>query len=268
MIGRKAKVESIHMNVFEAEAMILSARAHGENGLILHVLTEMQGRVVGYVPGGQSRSRRQGLDQGARVQMGFRTRVAEQMGTMTIEPIGSPAAHILHDPVRLQALVSACALCDTALPERESHPALYHGLGALLDTLVGDVWGPAYVVWEIALMRELGYALDFGRCAGGGPADDLWYMSPKSGVAVSYEKGLEYCSKLLELPDFLRSGSPREGGGLAATSTPDPATEFQKGLAMTGYFLEHWVFNHHRSGVPEARLRLAERVGRREEQAA
>jgi DNA repair protein RecO (recombination protein O) len=257
------------MNSFDDDVIILSARAHGEQGLIVHALTAAHGRVVGYVPGGQSRSKRTGLDLGARGQGNFRARVLEQMGTWTFDLADHPAGRIMDDPCRLQALASACTLCDVALPEREAHPALFRGLVALWDQLPGPVWGPAYVMWEMALMRELGYALDFSRCAGGGAADNLWYMSPKSGAAVSYDKGLEYAHKLLELPDFLKpchSGSPdchpRAGGD---TEISDPIIEFQKGLAMTGYFLEHWVFNHHRGGVPEARLLLAERVGRVQE---
>jgi len=33
-------------------------------------------------------------------------------------------------------------------------------------------------------------------------------------------------------------------------------------LKMTGHFMEHWVFNHHTKGVPEARLMFAERFGK------
>jgi DNA repair protein RecO (recombination protein O) len=242
------------MNQWHASAVVLSARTHGENGLIINLLTEDHGRMVGYMPGGASRRRRLGIDPGALVEATWQARLLDQMGTLTIEPAGQPSGVYMHDPIRLAALASACALCDTALPEREPYPGLYYGFSALMTQLGEDMWGVAYVAWEIALMKELGFALDFTRCAGGGDAGRLRYLSPKTGVAVSEEVGLIYKHKLLLLPEFMR---PDPDFSILGT-LPDIAA----GLAMTGHFLEHWVFNHHRGGVPEARLILADRVAR------
>jgi DNA repair protein RecO (recombination protein O) len=242
------------MNYWNADGLVLAARAHGESGLVLTLLTEQHGRVVGYVPGGQGRARRGGLGAGARVTAEWRARVADQMGTFVVEAGAQPAGVLMDDGMRLAALQAACALCDAALPEREAHPGLYHGMSALMDQLADDMWGVAYVAWEIAFMKELGYALDFTRCAGGGAVDNLRYMSPKSGVAVSEEMGLIYKAKMLELPEFLRFNPDLDVLGTLA--------DVDVGLRLTGYFLEHWVFNHHRGGVPDARLVLGNRVAR------
>ena len=242
------------MNNWDEQGVILSLRPHGENGLIISILTEKYGRHVGYVPGGQSRTRRMGLEPGAVVSAHWQARLLDQMGTFSLEPVRQPASLLMDDAVKLAALLSACSLCETTLPEREAHPALYHGLLALLDQLDSEMWGPAYVAWEIALMRELGFALDLTRCAGGGDAGNLHYMSPKSGVAVSAEAGMIYKAKLLPLPEFLKSNPNIDQIG----RVEDVLT----GLAMTGYFLEHWVFNHHNTGVPEARRQLFSRVER------
>lgn len=242
------------MNNWEADGIILSIRAHGENGLIVSVLTEQYGRHVGYIPGGQSRSRRSGLEAGAIVAARWQARLLDQMGTFTLEPIRQPAALLMDDAVKLSALLSACSLCESALPEREAHPALYHGLQAMIDQLATDLWGPSYVAWEVAFMKELGFAIDLTRCAAGGDATDLQYMSPKSGVAVSAEHGQLYKSKLLPLPEFLKPNPDMDN-----FATPD---DVSTGLRMTAYFLEHWVFNHHRTGMPEARLQLVNRLDR------
>lgn len=242
------------MNQWDAEGFVLSARPHGENGLIVSVFTEHYGRCVGYIPGGQARSKRAGIEPGAKVYARWSARVADQMGTLSLDALAQPASLLMNDGMRLAALTSACALCETALPEREAHPALYHGLAGLMDQLDHEMWGVSYVAWEVAFMKELGYALDFTRCAGGGSADNLRYMSPKSGVAVSEECGLIYKAKLLELPEFLRPAPDLEDLG--------DLEDVYKGLKLTGYFLEHWVFNHHRSGVPDSRLTLIDRVAR------
>ena len=115
----------------------------------------------------------------------------------------------------------------------------------------GEVWDAAYIYWEIAFLKELGFGLDLTRCAGGGDSQTLAYVSPKSGRAVSYAAGEPYKEKLLELPAFLKPN-----GG------PADVEEILKGLVMTGHFLEHWAFAHHSKGVPDPRLRLVARYAK------
>ena len=114
----------------------------------------------------------------------------------------------------------------------------------MFETLASDVWAPAYVMWEIAFLRELGFSLDLAKCASGGADPDLIYVSPKTGRAVSRSAGMIYKERLLGLPGFL---SPAGGSG--------DDEEVCQGLKLTAYFLEHWVFTHN-NGIPEPRLRF------------
>lgn len=236
------------MESWRDQAIILSVRPHGENGAVVSLLTEHYGRHPGYVRGAAGSRLRGVVQSGNLVAADWSSRVDGGLGNFSIEPERAITAPLMGDALRLGALLSACALCDAALPERESHPALFHGLLALLDTLEGEAWGAAYVLWEMAFMRELGFGLDLSRCAGGGDANSLAYISPKSGCAVSAEQGEPYRDKLLPLPDFLKPGG----------SSVEIA-EIATGLAMTAHFLEHWVFVHGKS-LPEARVRFQERV--------
>lgn len=236
------------MERWQDQGIVLAVRRHGENGAVASLLTEGQGRHAGYVRGAQGSKLRGTLEVGNLVDANWNARTSDNLGTLQLELSSNPAAHVMQDPLKLAALQSACALCDTALPEREGHPGLFHGLNALLEALQSEVWGETYVMWEIALLKELGFALDISRCAGGGSNENLAYVSPKTGRAVSEEAGGPYKDKLLPLPSFLKSHSD--------TGEDDILT----GLALTGYFLEHWVYAHHSHGVPEARLRFQERL--------
>ena len=236
------------MEQWRDQGFVLSVRAHGEGGAVVSLLTENHGRHAGYLHGAQSTKKRAMIEPGSRVSIDWKSRVADNLGTVTLEPEAGLPHGVLDDPLKLSALLSACALCAAALPEREGHPGLFRGFETLIDMMSGEVWPAAYIYWEIALLKELGYGLDLTRCAGGGDAKTLAYVSPKSGCAVSYAAGEPYKDKLLELPSFLKPN-----GG------PLDEEEIQKGLTMTSYFLEHWVFAHHTKGVPEARLRFEER---------
>ncbi|MCI5060054.1 MAG: DNA repair protein RecO [Alphaproteobacteria bacterium] len=240
------------MEQWNDQAIILNTRAHGESGAVVSLLSENHGRHAGYVHGGQSSKKRAFLQPGGQVSATWNARTSESLGNFALEQERGLAPEILENSLRLAALLSACALCDAALPEREAHPGLYHGTLALIDVLMAEHWEAAYVMWEIALLRELGFHLELDKCAGGGDPKTLTHVSPKSGRAVSLEKAEPYQDKLLILPDFLR---PQEMRG----SDTDLQNDILNGLKMTAHFLEHWAFIHHTHGIPEARVRLQEK---------
>ncbi len=227
------------------EGIVLSARPHGETAAVVHLLTRGQGRHAGLVRGGQGRRARGIYQPGNLVAARWSGRLAEHLGTYSCELLESYAARVLDDPARLAALSAAAAVCERALPEREPHAACFEGFLALLEALAGDHWAEAYVRWELALLAELGFGLDLGACAAGGANDQLAYVSPRSGRAVSLTAGEPYRDRLLALPGFLAG---RGGGGLE---------EVGQGLALTGFFLERHVFAPHHRDLPASRRRLA-----------
>jgi DNA repair protein RecO (recombination protein O) len=232
------------------DAIVLAARRHGESAAIVALLTRGHGRYAGLVRGGWGRRARGLYLPGNRVSATWRARLAEHLGSLVCEPLESAAARFLEDPARLAALSAAAALCEACLPEREPHPAAYDGFLALVEALAGAAWAEAYVLWELGLLAELGYGLDLGRCAATGLNDELAFVSPRTGRAVSLSAGAPYRDRLLPLPGFLVG---RNGGG------PDDVIA---GLRTTGHFLERHVFQPRNRGLPPARDRLVERLAR------
>ena len=242
------------MEQWQDQGIVLAARRYAENGAIVSVLTEQYGRRAGFLHGAYSSRNRGAIEIGNTVDIEWKARTDENLGTFKFELQKCGAAGFLSDPLKLAALQSACALCDQSLPEREGHPGLYRGFVALLETFREDIWAAAYVIWEIALLKELGFSLDLTRCAAGGDSRTLAYVSPKTGRAVCYAAGEAYKSRLLDLPSFLKpNGGPTEEEDIIT------------GLKVTGYFLEHWAFAHHNHGIPEARRRLHLRFAERSE---
>jgi DNA repair protein RecO (recombination protein O) len=230
------------------DAVLLSARPFGETGLLVSLLTASNGRHAGLVPGGQSRRRRALWQSGNWLEVEWRARLAEQLGSVGGELHKAFAAEWLHDPARLAALGAACAMCELCLPEHVPHPQAFAGLVALLGSLGQEEWPSLYVHWELGLLRVLGFGLDLGSCAASGATADLAYVSPKSGRAVSRSEGAPYHDRLLALPRFVAAG----GAG-------DPQ-QIGDGLALSGYFLERHVLAPHGRRLPAARSRLVDRL--------
>jgi DNA repair protein RecO (recombination protein O) len=241
------------------EGIVLSARRHGEGAAIISLLTPEHGRYVGWVPGGAGRRARGIYEPGNRLQATWRARLSEQLGHYSCELLESRIADLLDSQTRLSALSAAVTLVDAALPEREVHRRVFDSLddfiGRLRQAQTDSDWTPHYVRFELDLLADLGFGLDLSHCAATGARDDLVYVSPKTGRAVSAAAGAPYGERLLTLPQFLTG----------AAAQPAPA-DIAAGLRLTGYFLEQHVFgNQTHSGerahrLPAARERLAARL--------
>ena len=230
---------------FEDDGIVLSARSHGETGAIVYVLTEHFGVYAAHVAGGASRRVKPVLQAGSRVVIAYRARHSEQLGAASLEAAGG-SPDLLDDPLGLLGLQCACIMTQKVLPEREPHPGAYHGLSALLGAFsIPDVWPAVYVRYEAGLLEELGFGLDLTACAVTGTYDQLVYVSPKSGRAVSRLAGAPYRDKLLPLPGFLLSSQ----GGL-------DDGDIVRGFELTGFFLESHVFHPGNKPLPEVRQRL------------
>ncbi len=235
------------------EGALLSVRRHGEGSAIIEVFTAQHGRHSGVVRGGGGRKMAPILQPGAQLQVEWKARLEDHLGQFVVEPLRSRAANIMADRCALSVMGSLASLLHW-LPEREAHAALYERTIALLDGLdeTGD-WHAAYVIWELSLLAEMGFGLDLRDCAATGATDDLIYVSPRTGRAVSRIGGGEWSDRLLALPGFLR-------GELAAVSGGDLAA----GLKLTGHFLELWLAPAlGAQKLPEARARAAEALVRR-----
>lgn len=232
--------------------ILLSARRHGESAMIIDVFTPERGRHSGVVRGGASRKIAPILQPGAQLDLVWRARLEDHLGSFTVELQRSRAAIAMQNRTTLAGMNATLALLAFVLPEREPHPGLYTHTQNLLDLLdQTDLWPLAYLRWETALLDDLGYGLDLRCCAVTGATDGLIYVSPKSGRAVSSQGAGDWADRLLPLPDALREDGATEHADIA------------EALGLTGYFLEHKLAaGQVGKPLPEARARYLDLLRR------
>lgn len=220
----------------EDEAIVLKLRKHGETSAVMQMLTRGNGLYHGVVRSISSKNNRGLYQPGNVIAAEWSARIADHIGSIKGESISPHAAHIMQQPKALAALSSICALLVAALPERHAYTKLYNVVLELLEMLAaGDEahYLPAYAQFELLLLSECGFGLDLSHCAATGQTNDLIYISPKSGRAVSREAGEPYKNKMLKMPDNDQ--------------------DYPTILTITGYFLEHWLFEAHHKKLPTAR---------------
>ena len=206
-------------------AIVLGAKKLGEKSFVVSLFTKENGRYLGLYKG---KNPPQPADI---VNARWQARLSEQLGAFYLENLKSVAGFYLDDWGRLSCLRTICELLNKSLPERQTHHRLYTVVFNLINNLNNELYVKDYIIFEVNLLAELGFGLDFSECAGGGDKNNLAYISPKTGRAVSYEKGFPYRDKLFTLPQFLLKDV------LASEN------DLKNALKMTGYFLQKNILN-------------------------
>jgi DNA repair protein RecO (recombination protein O) len=231
------------------DAIVLSVRPHGENGAILEALTSEHGRHQGLIRGGTSRSKTPMLQPGNGVRLQWRARLSEHLGSFTAELDRARAGTLMDNRAALIGLNAFTAIAGATLPERApTYGPVFTAANILLDAMMEDGlshWGAIYVRWETGLLEALGFGLDLSQCAATGSSEDLIYVSPRSGRAVSAAAGAPYAARLLPLPQFL----------LSSQNAVSPS-DIVAGLQLSGHFLNERVLRQQGKPMPSARLRL------------
>jgi DNA repair protein RecO (recombination protein O) len=225
------------------DGLIIGARNHGETSVIVEAMTRAHGRHFGLVRGGRSRRMRPLLQPGTHAELVWRARLAEHLGTFAVEPVRLRTASLMASAEALHAVCLIAALLRLAA-ERDPHPELYELAIKIAEGIERlEILPPLIVRFELEVLAQMGFGLDLSRCAVTGVIDDLNYVSPKSGRAVSRTAGEPYKSRLLPLPAFLR-------GGL----TEEPLlADIRDGFRLTGFFLMRDLFAPRGQTLPEAR---------------
>ncbi len=238
------------------EGLIIGVRRHGEHSAIVEAMTRAHGRHLGLVRGGRSARMGAALQPGNTVGLVWRARLDEHLGSYAIEPLELRAARLMGSALALAGIAWLGALARL-LPERDPHAPVYEALTLVADRLDDPALAPPLVArFETQMLSECGFRLDLAACAATGAVDDLVYVSPKSGRAVSRAAGEPWRDRLLPLPPFLRDGARLEAAPSAA--------EVADGFRTTGFFLLRDLFATRGEALPDSRrafLAAAAKVG-------
>lgn len=228
---------------WQDDGIVLGIKRHGESNAIAEIMTREHGRHLGLVRGGRSRRMQPVLQPGNGVAVTWRARLDQHLGSFQVEPIDLRAARLMETATGVYGVQAMGALLRL-LPERDPHKHLYEALGIILGNLHQPMdAGELFVRFEIAVLEDLGFGLDLSRCAATGVTDQLQFVSPKSGRAVSREAGIPWQDKLLALPTFLADGSRHAA---------DPAS-LEEAFRLTGFFLHRHVYEPRGMEMPDSR---------------
>ena len=233
---------------WQDNGIVLSLKNYGERSGLLEVLTLEHGRHLGIVRDIRSQYRKGSLQAGNTLQLNWRARISEHLGSFTFDVVESRAAKIMNNKLALVGLQTLVAYTNI-LPERESVGSLYKALSIVLDSMSSNNdWLELLIKWEMGFLAELGFGIDISKCVVSLETDNLIYVSPKSGKAVSKQIGNPYKDKLLKLPSFL------------IDNKKPSKIDVINGFLLTGFFLNKDVYEPLGLKMPNSRDRIVTMV--------
>ena len=214
---------------FKDRGIILSKSPLKEKSSIVTIFTENHGIYSGVLKQYNKKSG-DNLAEGNLVDFFWSARLHEHIGSAKAELIKAYNAYLMTNKTKLYAFNSIVSILKASFCEREPHNKLFPRLIQFMDKLKENFSFEEYIKFELEILKESGYQLQLNSCAATGSSEDLIYVSPKSGQAVSRNAGIPYADKLLILPQFLINSSNTD------------ISSINEAFKLTSYFFERYIF--------------------------
>lgn len=213
------------------KGIILSQKRYQEGLLLLKILSQNNGLCSGIVKK-PSKKRIYDYQVGTLVAFERYSRLSEQLGTLACEKIKSYQGNIISSKSNLYLFRNIANLVLTSFIDHEPHIKSFTCVANFLDSLSNFSW-LKYCYYELEILEDAGYGLELDECVVTNSRDNLKYVSPKSGKAVSLLAAKGYENLLLKLPDFLTHNTE-----------PTSKQEILEALDLSEYFFKRYIWGN------------------------
>ena len=183
---------------------VTSINKHGENFIIINILSEHNGLVKGLCRSSKKKS----IVLLENVNFDLKKKNYDSLGFIKLETNFN--FNSFEDNFFISLIKAAVSeLCSTCILEGDKNSEIYLNLKDFLNYLhlaqddSEKEQCKNFIFWQLGLLRNIGFGLDLSSCAVSGKKTDLLYLSPKTGRAVNANHAGKYINKLFRLPKFL-----------------------------------------------------------------
>ena len=143
------------------EGYLLSKNSFDENSIIMETFTLDHGKCSGIVYGGNSRKNKKIFQIGNKILINCKIKNVNKIGYFNIELIKPISPIFFDDKKRSICILAASSILKVLLPELQLNKKIYNSFENLLNKLSSHDWIKLYILWELSLVKELGYEIDF-----------------------------------------------------------------------------------------------------------
>ena len=170
------------------EGYLLSKNNFGENSIIIEAFTLNHGKYSGFVYGGSSRKQKRNFQIGNKILLNWKSKSENKIGYFNIELIKPISPLFFDDKKRSICVLAAASILKILLPERQINKKIYLSFERLMDKFTDRDWIKLYILWELNLIKELGFEIDFLN---------------KKNIDIAINNSIEINNKHLKIPKIL-----------------------------------------------------------------
>ena len=139
------------------EGYLLSKNNFGEISIIMEAFTLNHGKYSGIVYGGSSTKQKRNFQVGNKILLNWKSKNENKTGYFNVELIRPISPFFFDDKKRSVCILSAVSILKILLPERQINKKIYGSFEKMLLDLKFDNWIRLYIIWELSLIKELGF---------------------------------------------------------------------------------------------------------------
>ena len=143
------------------EGYLLSKNNISENSIIIEAFTLNHGKCSGIVYGGSSKKLKKNFQIGNKILLNWRSKSEHKIGYFNTELIKPISPLFFDDKKRSVCVLAATSILKILLPERQINKKIFYSFEKLLNNLNDSRWINLYILWELSLIKELGFEIDF-----------------------------------------------------------------------------------------------------------
>ena len=143
------------------ESYLLSKTNFDENSIFIEAFTLNHGKCSGVVYGGSSKKLKKNFQIGNKILLNWKSKGENKVGYFNTELIKPISPLFFDDKKRSICVLAATSILKILLPERQINKKIYHSFDRLVEQFNHDDWIQLYIFWELSLIKELGFGINF-----------------------------------------------------------------------------------------------------------
>ena len=150
---------------WDDSAYLISKNRYSENSIIAEVFTENHGKISGLIFGGTSKKIKNYLQIGNKIYVNYNTKSPTRIGYFKIEILKALTPLYFDESQKLSCISSAMHLIKLLTAEAQSNKEIFFLIDKFFKILPYDIWLQEYILWELELLKLLGYDLELKKMA-------------------------------------------------------------------------------------------------------
>jgi DNA repair protein RecO (recombination protein O) len=142
---------------------LISKNRYSENSIIAEVFTENYGKISGIIFGGTSKKIKNYLQIGNKIYVNYNSKNVSRIGYFKVEILKALSPLYFDDSQKLSCITSAMHLIKLLTAEAQASKEIFKLIDKFFEILTFENWVQKYILWELELLKLLGYDLELKK---------------------------------------------------------------------------------------------------------